>query len=62
MMTVDEISEALKDRRIPVVARAIGVHHNTVSAIRDGKVKNPSHRVVCALSEYLERGNAHQQE
>lgn len=62
MMTVDEISEALKDRRIPVVARAIGVHHNTVSAIRDGKVKNPSHRVVSALSDYLGRKNAHQQE
>ena len=62
MMTVDEIAEALKDRRIPVVARAIGVHHNTVSAIRDGKVKNPSHRVVSALSDYLGRGNAHQQD
>ena len=62
MLTIYEISEALKDRRIPVVAKAIGVHHNTVSAIRDGRVKSPSHRVVVALSDYLERGNAHQQE
>lgn len=54
MLTIEQISAALKDRRIPVVAAATGLHHNTIAAIRDRKVSNPSHRVVLALSDYLE--------
>lgn len=54
MLTIEQISSALKDRRIPVVASATGLHHNTIAAIRDGKVKDPSHRVILALSNYLE--------
>lgn len=54
-MTVEQIAEALRDRRIPVVAKATGIHHNTIAAIRDGKTTHPSHRVVTLLADYLTR-------
>jgi hypothetical protein len=52
-MTIDELKAALADRRIPVIAERTGIHHNTIAAIRDGQTKDPSHRVVSALVEYL---------
>ncbi len=55
-MTLEQIREALKDRRIPIVADATGIHHNTIAAIRDGKTSDPSHRVVQALTDYLTGG------
>lgn len=54
MMTVEQVSEALKDRRIDKVADATGLHRTTVVAIRDGKVKDPSFGTMQRLSEYLE--------
>lgn len=59
MFTVEEIATALSDRRIAIVAKATGLHHNTIAAIRDGKVKDPSYRVVSKLSEYL-KGRGHE--
>jgi transcriptional regulator with XRE-family HTH domain len=55
-MTLEEIRRALQDRRLSMVARATGVHHNTLANIRDGKASNPTYRVMHALSEYLRRG------
>jgi hypothetical protein len=52
-MTIDELQAALADRRIPIIAERTGIHHNTIAAIRDGQTKDPSHRVVSALIEYL---------
>lgn len=57
-MTIDELKAALADRRIPVVAQRTGIHHNTIAAIRDGLTKDPSHRVVSALVEYLKGTSA----
>lgn len=54
-MTIQEIREALQDRRIPVVAQETGIHHNTIAKIRDGGTTDPSHRVVEALRAYLEK-------
>lgn len=54
MLTVEQIAARLADRRVPLVAAATGLHHNTIYAIRDGKVSDPSHRVIKALSDYLE--------
>lgn len=53
MLTVEEIAVALKDRRIPLLAKATGLHPNTIYAIRDGRVTRPAHKTVKALSDYL---------
>jgi hypothetical protein len=45
------------DKRLEVVASAIGVHYNTLRAIRDNADSNPTHRVLLALSTYLETTN-----
>jgi hypothetical protein len=57
MMTLDEVRHALKDRRPTMVARACGLHHNTVANIRDGSKPAPSYAVVKALSDYLSGGD-----
>lgn len=54
MMTLDQIRDALKDRRPAMVAQSTGLHVNTVMRIRDGMNTNPSYEVVSALSDYLQ--------
>lgn len=53
-MTLEEIQEALRDRRVNVVARETGIHPNTVMNIRDGKT-DPIYSNVQKLSEYLSK-------
>lgn len=53
MMTLNEVRAALQDRRLEKVARATGLHYNTVKAIRDGKSSAPTWQTVKALSDYL---------
>lgn len=55
MMTLEQIQDALKDRRPRVVAKETGLHPNTIVKLRDGKNMNPTHRVFTALSEYLQQ-------
>lgn len=55
MLTISQIRERLADRRLQAVADATGVHYNTLRAIVRGDNTNPTHRVIEALSEYLER-------
>ena len=54
MMTLDQIRDALKDRRPAMVAQSTGLHVNTVMRIRDGMNTNPTYEVVSALSKYLQ--------
>ena len=54
MMSLEQIRDALKDRRIDIVARAAGVHPNTVRDLRDNPKANPTWRTLDALSRYLE--------
>ncbi len=54
MMTLDQIRDALKDRRPAMVAQSTGLHVNTVMRIRDGMNTNPTYEVVAALSDYLQ--------
>lgn len=54
MMTLDQIRDALKDRRPAMVAQSTGLHVNTVMRIRDGMNTNPTYEVVTALSKYLQ--------
>jgi transcriptional regulator with XRE-family HTH domain len=55
MLTLDQIKEQLKDRRLYIVAKEIGVSYPTILAIAQGKAKNPSYRIVQLICEYLER-------
>jgi hypothetical protein len=36
------------------VAEATGVHYNTIRQVRDNPNANPTHKVLLALSNYLE--------
>lgn len=54
MMTLESIREALRDRRVSMVAKATGLHYNTVRDVRDNPEANPTYKVLKALSDYLE--------
>lgn len=55
MLTIDEIRDRLKDRKLSTVAEATGIHYNTLRSILRGDNKNPTLRVMSSLSEYLEK-------
>ena len=57
MMTLEHIRSALQDRRIGKVAKATGLHYNTIRDIRDNPEANPTWRVMKALNDYLEASN-----
>jgi len=56
MMTLENIRDALKDRKLSVVARKTGLHYNVVHSFASGRVKNPSYETVIKLTEYIRRG------
>jgi transcriptional regulator with XRE-family HTH domain len=54
MLTLDKIVGLLKDRRLDIVSDATGIHRNTLSGIRAGKITNPTYETVKRLSEYFD--------
>ena len=54
MLTLELIREQLQDRRLTVIAERTGLHPNTLRDIRNNEGCNPSHRVLLALSTYIE--------
>ena len=58
MLTLEQIREALRDRRPNMVAEATGLHLNTVRDVRDNPKANPTYKVMKALSDYLTRREA----
>ena len=54
MLTLEEIKAKLADRRLDAVAKATGLHPNSIARIRDGKNTDPKHSTLAALSAYLE--------
>jgi hypothetical protein len=54
MMSLQQIRDALADRRLDIVAKATGLHANSVGRIRDGRNLNPKASTLEALSRYLE--------
>jgi len=56
MLTLEKIKSELADRQPGKVAKATGLHYNTIRKVRDNPDANPSYRVIVALSEYLENG------
>lgn len=55
-MHFHEVRAALMDRRLDAVAKATGLHYNTVKSIRDNPDANPTRKVIEALSAYLSKG------
>lgn len=55
MLTLEEIKEALQDRRLQIVSDATGLHYNTLRDIRDNQDANPSYKTMKAVSDYLEK-------
>lgn len=53
MMTLEQIRQALRDRRPGLVAEATGLHSNTVRDVRNNPSANPTYKVLKALSDYL---------
>ena len=54
MMDLEQIRNALSDRMPAKVSEATGVHYNTIRQMRDNPNANPTHKVMLALSTYLE--------
>lgn len=54
MLTLDQVKEKLKDRRIPMVSRATGLSISTLHSIRDGKADDCRVSTLIALTKYFE--------
>jgi DNA-binding phage protein len=55
MMTLDQVREALKDRKIAMVSEATGLSRQYLYNLMLGKTPNPSYDAVFRVVEYLER-------
>ena len=53
MLTHEQISKALKDRRINVVAKRTGLSFPTIKRVSDME-GTPSYKTLVKLSDYLE--------
>jgi hypothetical protein len=54
MLTLEQLSAMLKDRRLGFISEATGVHANTLREIRDNPDKaNPTWRTMTTLNEYF---------
>jgi hypothetical protein len=60
MLTLEQIRQALQDRRPGMVAEATGLHINTVLSVRDDPKADPKYSTLRALSDYLEARNEQQ--
>jgi len=52
-MTLEQIKSALQDRRLQRIAKATGLHYNTLRNIRDNPDANPTHDVIKKIEQYL---------
>jgi transcriptional regulator with XRE-family HTH domain len=55
MLSPEEIKDRLKDRRIGMVAEAVGISRQTLYNFLSGRTESPSHELVAKLSNYLEK-------
>ena len=54
MLTLPEIQSKLKDRRLTVISKEIGISYPTLLAISKGQ-SNPTYKVMQKISDYFER-------
>ena len=57
MLTLEEIKDALRDRRLDIVSEKTGIHRATISRIRNDENANPTYAVIKTLSDYLRGGS-----
>lgn len=57
MLTLQQASDALKDRKLAVVAQATGLHVNTLWSIREGRADDCRVSTLVALTEYFSGGS-----
>jgi DNA-binding phage protein len=55
VLTLEQITKALEDRRLRVVARETGLHYQTLYRIVNEQTKDPALSTVRTLTEYLTR-------
>jgi transcriptional regulator with XRE-family HTH domain len=55
MLSIEEIRNKLKDRRIAMVAEATGLSRQVIYNLITGKTPSPAYETVKRLSEYLEK-------
>jgi transcriptional regulator with XRE-family HTH domain len=55
MLSIEEIRNKLKDRRIAMVAEATGLSRQVIYNLTTGKTPSPAYETVKRLSEYLEK-------
>lgn len=53
--TIEEIKDALADRKLKEVARQCGLKYHTVLEIANGNRTNPTYSTYIALVEYLSK-------
>ena len=56
MMTLDQVRRELQDRKLTAVAKATGLHYQTVWRVASGNYEALSYETVKALSDYLQSG------
>lgn len=54
MMTLEQVREALKDRRLSVVARETDLAYDTVWRVASGHMRQVRYETIKAISDYLE--------
>ncbi len=54
MLTLEQIQTKLKDRRLTVVSKEVGISYPTLLAISKGQ-SNPTHKVMQKISDYLNK-------
>lgn len=53
MITLEQVRAQLKDRNLKAVARATGLHYNTIYEIKNNKIFNPNYDTYKKLVDYL---------
>lgn len=52
-MTINELREALYDRRLPIISERTGVSTSTLRNIREGRNTNPTNATMVVLTQYF---------
>jgi len=55
MLTLDEVKERMKDRKLVTVAAATGMNYATVQRLMAGDKRKVSYETVKRISDYLEK-------
>lgn len=55
MLTLEQIRDGLRDRKISVVSQETGISRLSLYRIANGVTNEPRHSTVMILSEYLTR-------